>query len=251
MSKSRGPAVVSALVAGLWLLVPVSGAQAACENTPLVSFVNGSFEQPSVGEFYYGQFANGEMPGWQTTDSGGLEIWGNGFSPEFASDGTQFLELETNVASTASQMFATTPGEILFWSLDLMPRNQQNTFAEFTVSLSAEDSTQLTNTLIRQVDEVWATFSGTYVVPEGQTVTKFSMISDPATFGLLDSVIGKSRGENHIDNVRISAEICTADAPQTLALTGGSSTLPLLVATVAVLAGVTIARARARSYRSQ
>jgi hypothetical protein len=144
-------------------------------------------------------------------------------------------------------------GETLTWSLDLSPRHQQNSDAELTVLLSAVDGSHVSATLLRNTTEAWVTYTGSYVAPGGQGITKLSLVSDPLTFyRVLDEDSARYRGENHIDNVRLSSQVCSEDAQHELAKTGSPLTLPLTWGIGALMLGTAIAeRARARAKLSR
>ena len=84
--------------------------------------VNGSFEfGHTVGIGSYGFV--GSLPGW-TPSGGAIEVWGDGFGGNIASDGDFFLELDYAGAQDAySQTLTTQPGRTYTISFDLAQRS--------------------------------------------------------------------------------------------------------------------------------
>ncbi|HMV67093.1 MAG TPA: DUF4215 domain-containing protein, partial [Myxococcota bacterium] len=72
--------------------------------------VNAGFEEPPLAPGAQAIFAAAAVPGWETTDPGGIEIWNSGFLGVPSLAGHQFAELNANVASTLYQDVATVAG---------------------------------------------------------------------------------------------------------------------------------------------
>ncbi|MEA5552380.1 PEP-CTERM sorting domain-containing protein [Anabaena cylindrica UHCC 0172] len=64
------------------------------------SLVNGGFEQPGITG--RGIFPESAVPGWKTTDPGGIEIWDSSFGVT-AYEGTQFAEINAFIDGTLFQ----------------------------------------------------------------------------------------------------------------------------------------------------
>lgn len=221
-----------AAVVGAFVPLALSGAAQAttvCSPQPLASFLNGSFEDPiqNSGGVYLN---DGLVPGWHSTDSTAgnpIELWINGFIGENASEGQQFLELEATEAATVYQDFATTPGQVISWNFDLAPRLNSSDIAETYVKIGPTSGTLVDQGLQRASVIGWTTMSGTYVVPAGQTLTRFAFFSDPATFQFYDvNLVRVLRGETHIDNVVLTTPVCTeiANSQEPLLASTGQST---------------------------
>lgn len=204
----------------------VAQASTVCTPQPLATFLNGSFEDPlqNSGGVYV---IDGLVPGWHSTDSTAgqpIELWIDGFIGENASEGQQFLELEATDAATVYQDFATTPGQVISWSFDLSPRLNSSDVAETYVKIGPSSGALVDQGLQRANVIGWTAKSGTYVVPAGQTLTRFAFFSDPATFQVYDANLQRVlRGETHIDNVVLTTPVCVEVANSQeplLALTG-------------------------------
>lgn len=226
----------SVFVAPFVVLASPAEAVQTCQSTPLVSFLNGSFEQPAfVGQSNYSNFSNAQMVGWVSTDplvstypNLAFEVWGNGFIGESAQEGTHFLELESNGAATVYQDFATVPGQLLTWSFFLTPRHNVNAFARLAIDVGNVSGTNSISTPVQQISTGWQEHTGSYTVPAGQTTTRLTFVSDQY-FNTMDATVQKMVGPNHIDNVKVSTSVCTnvpdpaptlASPNQTLANTG-------------------------------
>jgi fimbrial isopeptide formation D2 family protein/uncharacterized repeat protein (TIGR01451 family) len=162
------------------------------ESPPLTSssLVDGGFEQPDISNFVI--LDAGLVPGWSTTaPDNRIELWNSGFNGVPSFEGQQFAELNANVPSTLYQDVATTPGETIHWSLrhrgragtDVMrvnigpaagPLSQQDQFGDGT--------------------SAWGLHEGDYVVPAGQTTTRFafeavSAAGGPSIGNFLDDIV--------------------------------------------------------------
>jgi len=93
--KRSGLFVLSGLLFGL-----VASTSANADSL----IINGSFENPSVGGGW-SLFSNGQVPGWYTTDPGGLiEIDNSNIVGGAAFSGTQSLEVNANNPEAVDQL---------------------------------------------------------------------------------------------------------------------------------------------------
>jgi VCBS repeat-containing protein len=82
--------------------------------------VNGSFEDPAVAP---GSYSYRVMTGW-TSAVGSMEVWGDGFEGNRASDGNAFVELDNGSAQDSySQVLATQAGRNYHLAFDLAIRS--------------------------------------------------------------------------------------------------------------------------------
>lgn len=175
--------VISAVVFGLV-------ASTSAHADPLI--VNGSFENPSVGGGW-GLFSNGQVPGWYTTDPGGLiEIDNSNVvgGPAFA--GTQSLEVNANNPEAVDQLVN---GLVVGQTYDLSfaygdrpGSGDQQMQVWFGGSLVTLDSDNLNNSSL-----LW--FPQTFVVTATSTSEVLSFV------GLADS--GLPSFGNEIDGVSL------------------------------------------------
>ncbi|MFC4530940.1 Ig-like domain-containing protein [Sphaerisporangium dianthi] len=174
-----------------------------CAYAP-VNLVNGSFEAPPVAtvDWSIPDASTNPSVGWHTTATDGkLEFWRGGASGIPAADGQQFAELNANQVSTLYQDVATVPGTPMTWALYHRGRLGTDvmrvligapgaTVAQVPAGASSAD--------ISDDDTAWRFYTGVYVVPPGQTVTRFAFASVSAAGGtptagnFLDGVVFRS-----------------------------------------------------------
>ncbi|MHB9859887.1 isopeptide-forming domain-containing fimbrial protein [Streptomyces sp. YIM S03343] len=150
-----------------------------------VALANGSFEQPTVTDYEIlpdasQTQASKRVPGWLTTASDhGIELWHSGFLGVPAADGAQFAELNANEVSTLYQDLPTTPGTKLYWRLYHRGRQGDDTMA---LDIGAPGS-KVEQRRFTDGNTAWGYYTGTYVVPNGQTLTRFAFRSISAAGG--------------------------------------------------------------------
>ncbi|WP_214412801.1 Ig-like domain-containing protein [Sphaerisporangium fuscum] len=170
-----------------------------CTDTP-ISLVNGSFEAPTVTGFQMLPDASTNPGiGWHTTATDNLlEFWRTGYQGVPAADGQQFAELNANMFSTLYQDLPTIPGTVMTWSLyhrGVAGTDTMHVLIGAPGATVAQTPTGASSPDITDGNTAWRRYTGTYVVPPGQTVTRFSFGSvstaggNPATGNLLDGVV--------------------------------------------------------------
>ncbi len=170
-----------------------------CTRKP-ISLVNGSFETPPVTNYQILPDASTDPAiGWRTTAGDRkLEFWRTGFQGVPAADGQQFAELNANEVSTLYQDVPTVPGTVMTWSLYHRGRLGTDVMRVLIGSPAAttpQNPNGASSPDISDGNTAWGHYSGTYVVPAGQTVTRFAFESVSAaggrpTFGnFLDGVV--------------------------------------------------------------
>ncbi|KJQ53964.1 DUF11 domain-containing protein [Microbacterium sp. SA39] len=163
----------------------------SCQGT--VALVNGGFETPAVPASTFRLVAEDAVPGWFTNDSRNqIEFWGGGFQGVPAAEGRQFVELNANTASLLYQDIATSPGQTFGWSLKHRGRNGTDVMR---VVIGAPGGVLTQNgPNLSDGSGAWGSHAGTYVVPAGQTVTRFgfeavsSAGGNPSVGNLLDDI---------------------------------------------------------------
>lgn len=219
--RRRGLAVlgVIALVAGMAITatsIPASVALAApvlndCNST--VALTNGSFELPVVPYDSSTMLQDAQVNGWSTTASDRLiEIWRTPFLGVTAAAGNQFAELNATQTSTLYQDVATTPGQALRW--ELMHRGRAGT--DTMQVLMGTPGATLTVAATLSDGLSWGIHSGIYIVPAGQTTTRFA-------FKALSTASGDNSVGNFLDAVSFGTGACIV-ATKTVANTSGSPT---------------------------
>lgn len=194
--------VVSTVTAG------VVGTAPNC--SAMTTLVNGSFESPAIPA---GTWARSIVTGWSTGDPAGVELWNN-FDGFAAANGAQHAEINGNFADTLSQVFTTTPGQTLTWSLMHRGRAGVDTMA---VAFGPSAGAGVVVATFSDGNAAWGLHSGTYVVPAGQTITKISLTATGSAGGDL------SYG-NFVDDVKVNNGPCLNATPVATNVTRGGST---------------------------
>ncbi|MER6948307.1 Ig-like domain-containing protein [Nonomuraea sp. NPDC000554] len=154
-----------------------------------VNLVNGSFETPpvAIADWSIPDASTNPSVGWHTTATDNkLEFWRGGASGVPAADGQQFAELNANQVSTLYQDLPTVPGTPMTWSLYHRGRLGTDvmrvligapgaTVAQIPTGASSPD--------ISDDNTAWRLYTGVYVVPPGQTTTRFAFESVSAAGG--------------------------------------------------------------------
>ena len=118
-------------------------------------------------------------------------MWSSGFLGVPADTGTQFAELNGNQVGTLYQDIASIPGQMLLWSLAHRGRAGPDTMQ---VVVGPPGSAGVVVGTFTDSASAWGHYSGTYVVPDGQTQTRWAFVSVRSAGGsrtmgnLLDSV---------------------------------------------------------------
>jgi fimbrial isopeptide formation D2 family protein len=172
---------------------PAQAAQNPASCATPTAVIDGGFEVPALPPGGFGLFDDSQVPGWQTTASDGLfEYWGDGFNGVPAAEGNNFVELNANEVSTLYQDLPTTPGTTLQWSLQHRGRLGVDTLRV----LIGDPAGPLIQSGPDLSDDntAWGAHSALYVVPAGQTTTRFAFVSvsaaggDPTFGNFLDAV---------------------------------------------------------------
>ena len=154
--------------------------------------VNASFENYTIPLGSYKIVDADLIDGWNTTASDNkIEVWGDGFLGVSAADGDYFIELNANQVASLYQEIETTPGTTLTWSISHRGRT-----GEDVATISVGDVVLETMT---DGNTEWGTYTGTYVVPAGQTTTTFSLNS-------VSSASGSKSVGNFIDAFSVTVQ---------------------------------------------
>lgn len=151
---------------------------------------NGSFESPVAPTTTYFVKDNTKDLYWKTTaydrtielvSTKNSSVVQGGYYTTTAADGTQFAELNANVVSTLYQDIKTVPGSTMKWSLNHRGRWGTDSM-KLMIGSPIEDlkdqipDGQSAPNMITS-NTAWKEYTGSYVVPEGQTVTRFAFVS--------------------------------------------------------------------------
>lgn len=161
---------------------------------------NGGFETPVVTPNTYTLFPAASVPPWQTTDGlGEIEIWGDGFLGVPAAEGNAFAEINANTDATLYQDVTSTPGSTISWTLDHRGRDGDDTMQVLIGDANVADINgttgwDYTSPDLTDGNTAWGTHGDDYVVPAGQTCTRFAFrvvstsSGSPSIGNLLDAV---------------------------------------------------------------
>ncbi len=160
-----------------------------------VRLANGGFDDTSVQPGTY-QIVN-NIPGWQS-QSGEFEIWHKEYQDNIDSkDGDYFLELNANGQGLIYQDVETLPNSRIQWSLQHRGRNGRESVE---ILLGPPNGPYQSVDTLTSGTRRWREYDGTYVVPEGQTVTRF----------IIRSLVPGGSG-NFLDEIRIETVDEVAD----------------------------------------
>ncbi|MGB6128461.1 MAG: type II secretion system protein [Psychrilyobacter sp.] len=146
----------------------------------------------------WGIFNEDEIEHWETTATDNkIEVWKDGFLGVNAVEGDYFVELNANQVASLYQDIVTIPGTTLVWTVSHRGRSGTDT-ASMSVG-SSSGQLDISETMTTGNDG-WVTYTKEYVVPEGQTVTRFSLDS-------IDSAGGNPSIGNLIDNFSVKVKL--------------------------------------------
>lgn len=174
-------------------------ALAAPCDTSTDTLGNGGFEDPPVAADTYTLFPAAAVPPWQTTDGAGeIEIWGDGFLGVPAYAGNAFAELNANTPGTLYQDVVSTPGATMTWTLAHRGRDGDDEMEVLIGDANTADVMSATgwdfiSSPLLDGNTAWGVHTDDYVVPAGQTCTRFafravSAAGGPSVGNFLDEV---------------------------------------------------------------
>lgn len=169
---------------------------AQCQS--VTALTNGGFEDPAIGNSSYQIRPTSSVPGWESTDPAGIELWSSGFSGVPAAAGRQFAELNATQAGTLYQEVATMPGQSLQWSL--LHRGRAGTDV-MDVLIGSPSGTLVSQGALSDGTGAWGRHTGVYVVPSGQTVTRFG-------FRAVSTGSGNASIGNFLDDISFGTGPC-------------------------------------------
>ncbi len=153
-------------------------------NSLPIAVVNGSFEDPDIdfnadlfqqrwGSFPHAAvtFNQSVVNGWSTTaPDGRIEIWQAGHGGFYSFNGDQHAEINANGFGALYQDISTTPGSTMVWSFAHRGRGGPDTIQ---LNIGKAGDTLVTVKTMTTDRTDWVVYSGEYVVPAGQTETRF------------------------------------------------------------------------------
>ncbi len=166
--------------------------------------------------------------GWSTTEPDGqIELWHTGYLDVPAAEGQQFAELSANEPGELYQERATVPGTPLTYVVSHRGRSGVDTMA-INIGPPGGPPTLSRNVSTGNTD--WQQVFGRYVVPAGQTVTRFG-------FAAVQNASGNPSIGNFLDGIVFSAARCSVTVTKRLAPASARGRFDLLVGDEVVAAG--------------
>lgn len=198
--------VAGAPIYQLWIAADVLDeppAAAAVCTRDVTALVNGGFEVPVIPVKSFRQLPESDVPGWRTTATDSkIELWSTGFQGVAAPEGDQFAELNATQPSELYQVVDTVPGQTLTWSLLHRARAKGAVGDTMSVNIGADAAApDAVYTFTDVLDAGWVRHTGEYLVPDGQTRTRFGFESGPTASG------SRSIG-NFLDDIYFTTEEC-------------------------------------------
>lgn len=184
---------------------------AVCDGSS-ASLANGGFETPVVAADSFTLFSAASVPPWQTTDGAGqIEIWGDGFLGVPAGADNAFAELNANTAGTLYQDVVSTPGSTMSWTLLHRGRGGDDVMQVLIGDANVADVNGATGWGYISPDltdgvTAWGAHGDDYVVPAGQTCTRFA-------FRAVSTGSGSPSVGNFLDAVSFSVAIPPTPTP--------------------------------------
>jgi len=187
----------TALFVGGGIGGPVTASAAtSCQSATTLS--DGGFEDPVIAPTSYQIMPSANVPGWESTDPSGIEIWSTGFNGVPASVGNQFAEINATQPGTLYQDVVTTPGQSLQWSL--LHRGRSGTDV-MDVVIGAPTAALVSQGNLSDDASAWVRHTGLYVVPAGQTSTRFG-------FRAVSTANGNPSIGNFLDDISFGLGPC-------------------------------------------
>jgi hypothetical protein len=194
-----------------WLAGAGSAMAAVCDGST-TSLGNGTFETPVVAPDSVTLMDASLVPPWQTTDGlGEIEIWGTGFNGVPAFEGNAFAELNANTSGTLYQDVVSTPGATMSWTLAHRARVGTDVMEVLIGDANVADVNGTTgwdgtSGPLSDDTTAWGTHTGDYVVPAGQTCTRFA-------FRAVSTGSGSGSVGNFLDAVSFTVTIPAPPTP--------------------------------------
>jgi uncharacterized repeat protein (TIGR01451 family) len=187
--------------------------------TAPVKLTNGGFETPNIAPDTIRSIANGTgVTGWSIQNDNVIEVW-RGWEGVPRLEGDQVIELNGNGLGRLYQVVSTTPGQVLHWSLLHRGRQGTDTMAVAINAnggaLAYQRPTGAASTTIATGTSGWVRYQGEYVVPAGQTSTRFTLV---ALSGTNDTV------GNLVDDVSFGTGPCLSSTSTISNVTNPGST---------------------------
>lgn len=133
------------------------------------------------------------IDGWSTTATDSeIELWRSGYDNVRAHKGKQFAEINANQSAALYQDIATSPGSMMRWSFAHRGRTGVDSI-ELLVGPTDGPYTSLGT--FSTDKNAWSVYDGTYIVPVGQTATRF-------LYKAISTANGNTTTGNFLDDIQ-------------------------------------------------
>ncbi|WP_217451429.1 isopeptide-forming domain-containing fimbrial protein [Metabacillus niabensis] len=184
-----------------------------------VALINGDFEKPEGPGTYDNSVAGGgyyyadTVPGWKTTDvartpRGIIQIMDPARPSTIPSNTpnkdnltSRYGELNADTNSMLYQELPTVPGQTIYWRLNHRGWNGIDTMSVNIGPITADPFNTTPEIKRISTGTTWETYTGTYTVPAGQTMTRFG-------FKAISTSTGALAFGNYLDDVFLGTEPC-------------------------------------------
>ena len=217
-------------IRALWVVLPCVLVNAplqliyaqACSGIPGL-LVNGGFELPDIDNAspaavqVFGSpplqvkiYNENDVIGWETTAADNrIELWQSNFNGVASYEGVQHAEINANLFGAFFQDLATEPSAEVLWSFAHRGRSGVD---QVRVLIGPPGGPLISQGTFSTGNANWDVKSGVYIVPAGQTTTRFQFLA-------VSTASGNSSVGNFVDDVRIRPNCDYGDAPGSYAVT--------------------------------
>ena len=151
--------------------------------------LNNGFELPLTTDPF--EFVpQSTVPNWGTDASDGvIEIWQSGFRGVSSFEGEQHAEINANEKAALFLDAPTIPGSVITWSIAHRGRLNVDTATVSIGAATAGAVSPIVETMVTSPSG-WVQYSGTYTVPAGQSITRFTFtaIDNGASGNFIDGL---------------------------------------------------------------
>ncbi|MCX6181399.1 MAG: gliding motility-associated C-terminal domain-containing protein [Bacteroidetes bacterium] len=171
---------------------------------------NPDFETPDINTMFgsttWKTFDEGLTKGWQTTASDNkMEYWRSGYQGVPAYSGNQFAELNANMVSALYQDASTIPGTTLKYGFAHRGRAGVDVME---LQIGPPGGPYITQGQYSTGKNAWVFYTGNYLVPAGQTITRLQFVSVSSAGG--NKAVGNFLDAIDIQSVNVSMSLTTS-----------------------------------------
>jgi len=165
------------------------------EGLQKVIINNSGFEDPVIptGQGYH-IYNEDDVPYWYTTATDdNIELWESGYENIESDTGEQHAELNAYQNASLYQDFNTTPGTVILWYVAHRGRDSDTTADVAKVEAGPVGGALADLQEMSDTNTAWGHYSGVYIVPADQNVTRFA-------FEAISTASGDTTRGNFLDS---------------------------------------------------